>query len=197
MKEIRVAATAVKLETREDGDEKIAGTASVFYNGSEETEYKLWSRTVEHIMPGAFTRAIAEGDDCVALFNHEPDNVLGRTPKTLRLKETKVGLEYEIDADDTTIANDVKRFIKRGDVRGSSFGFEVLEETWRHDDERDLDVREISEAKLYDVSPVTYPAYTGTDAQLRHQEVRSSYDKWKANHDETVKCRERMKELDK
>ena len=48
-------------EVRIDGDsKKIRGVASVFYNGKPETEYRLWTNTVERVLPSAFDRVIEE-----------------------------------------------------------------------------------------------------------------------------------------
>lgn len=165
-----------------EGEErKIAGLAAVYYDGTPETEYELWAGARERIMPGAFDRAIAE-DDVRGLFNHNPDHLLGRTPKTLRLRSTSDGLEYEMTPPDTQIARDVQVNLDAGNLSGSSFAFEILEEEWR--DEGDGEVREIRATRLYDVGPVTYPAYEATTAGLRSEdggeEARKSREKWRA-----------------
>ncbi|GIW49007.1 MAG: hypothetical protein KatS3mg079_483 [Caloramator sp.] len=46
-----------------------------------------------------------------------------------------------------------------------SFGFTVLEDRWGYQD--GIDVRELVKVKLFDVSPVTFPAYTETDVGVR------------------------------
>jgi HK97 family phage prohead protease len=48
-----------------------------------------------------------------------------------------------------------------------SFGFIVKEEKWISGEEGELDTREIHDVKLFDVSPVTFPAYEGTDIAVR------------------------------
>lgn len=53
-----------------------------------------------------------------------------------------------------------------------SFGFVTEKDEWRT--ENGVDVRELVKVKLYDVSPVTYPAYTETDVGIRE------YEKYKA-----------------
>ena len=50
--------------------------------------------------------------------------------------------------------------MKRGDINSSSFAFTVKRDTWSNDEEGN-NIRTINEIeRLYDVSPVTYPAYT-------------------------------------
>ena len=157
-----------KIELRaEDTGATIAGYAAVF---NQETIIggSLWGFR-EQIAPNAFDEAI-KNDDVRALFNHDPNILLGRTESgTLRLKVDKKGLRYEVDLPDTAQAKDVRTLIQRGDVSGSSFGFVVDEDDW---DEREvkkgkLPLRTIKKASLYDVSPVTYPAYPQTSVSAR------------------------------
>ena len=139
----------------------ISGYASVFYDGRSETEYSLGERYVERIMPGAFNNALA-GDDVVGLFNHNPDNVLGRTSAgTMKLTVDQRGLRYDITESNTSIYRDVSELQSRNEVLGSSFGFIVMDEVQRRDG--DTLVREITDVKLLDVGPVTFPAYSGTN----------------------------------
>lgn len=186
-------------EGRDDGPGTIEGYAAVFHaEGDPGTEYELWSdpgmRAVERVARGAFSRAIKDGDDCRACFNHEANNLLGRTASgTLRLSEDERGLRYENDLPDTQLGRDVAQLIDRGDVTGSSFGFVVEQESWRETDNPDgsrLAVRTIEGVRLLDVGPVTYPAYAGTSAGGRSvgapvraagdvAEARASYQRWK------------------
>ena len=160
-----------EVRIADDGDErKIVGYASVFYDGTPDTEYQLWDDYVERIMPGSFDRALAEKDDVRGLFNHDPDHLLGRTSSgTMTLSVDKRGLAYEIQPGETTMARDVVEHIKRGDVDGSSFAFRVTDEDIRK--ENDVYIREISGVQLFDVGPVTYPAYTATTSGYRTEEA--------------------------
>lgn len=183
----------VEIETREDGaPPKIKGYAAVFYvEGEEGTEYELMPGLRERIMPRAFNRALQDKDDVRGLFNHDPNHVLGRTTaKTMRLIKDVKGLRYEIDPPDTSTGRDTAESIRRGDVSGSSFSFTVGKDGQKFKretlaDGSEIDVREIhSVSGLYDVGPVTFPAYGGTSTALRaaHSdltEVRSAYEAWK------------------
>lgn len=154
------------LGTPEKPQKMICGYASVFFNGKPETEFKVKDGYFERIMPGAFRDAVAN-DDVRALFNHNADNLLGcRSSGTLQLEEDARGLRYSIPYDDSD--PDHKRVmakIQRGDLRGSSFGFRVLEQNMAK--ENGNLVRNIGKVKLVDVGPVTYPAYQGTEACAR------------------------------
>jgi len=158
----------VGIETREDGGTRIVGYAAVFYDGTPDTEFKLWDDCIERIMPGAFDEALAQGQDVRALFNHNPDYVLGRTRSgTLSLSVDAVGLRYEITTPDTQVARDLMTVIGRGDVSGSSFAFFPAKIEWETEGEDEI--RKIISATLDggDVSPVTYPAYEATTTGVR------------------------------
>jgi hypothetical protein len=62
---------------------------------------------------------------------------------------------------DTTYARDLAAAMERGDVSQSSFGFRVKAdgEKWAEDDDG-FPLRTLTRISLFDVSPVTYPAYT-------------------------------------
>lgn len=195
----------IRIEQRGEGEAAkpvIVGYAAVFYDPADAgTEYKFsgwWDEFVERIMPGAFDRAIRE-DDVRALFNHNPDHLLGRsTAATLRLSVDKKGLRYEIDPPDTGVGGQVLVNIGRSELTGSSFAFGIGEQVWREvkqEDDSVLVIREIHQVEpLYDVGPVTYPAYESTTAGVRAfrsahavedlQEARKSYEAWKTQRAE-------------
>lgn len=168
--ERRSFATPVEFRAEADGKGSIVGYAAVT---ERETVIDLgFFAFREKIARGAFKDAI-ENDDVRGLFNHDPNIVLGRnTNETLRLKEDKTGLRYEIDPPDTQAARDVKTLIERGDVNGSSFAFTIErdeDEEWDDSEVKrgKLPLRTIRKVSLYDVSPVTYPAYDGTSVSAR------------------------------
>jgi len=150
-------------EMRVEGDEKpsIRGYAAVFNVISEAID---WFREI--IRPGAFSKTINDGADVRALFNHDPNFVIARTKSgTLKLKEDDKGLFVEIVPPDTTWARDLITSIRRGDVSQMSFGFETVKDRWGTEEGERM--RELLEVKLFDVSPVTYPAYPQTSVSAR------------------------------
>lgn len=146
---------------------KIAGHAAVFNTLTDIGGYFR-----EKVAPGAFRDAIAR-DDVRALFNHNPDYVLGRNKAgTLRMSEDDVGLAVEIDPPDTQLARDLLVSMERGDISQMSFGFMVRKQMWE-EDANGVVTRTLQEVELFDVSPVTYPAYPTTDVGVR------SLDAWR------------------
>ncbi len=175
--------SSIALQKRDGSAGTITGYAAVFYReGDPGTEYQLYGDMVERIMPGAFDRALAEKDDCRALVNHDPTLLLGRAAAgTLRLSIDETGLKYEIDAPDTHAGRDACVSLERDDMTGSSFSFLPDDTTWR--EQGDLIIREVNSVQLFDVGPVTFPAYAGTSAGIRSQgdagEARKALEAWK------------------
>lgn len=125
---------------------------------------------VEVIAPGAFDEVL--GDDVVALFNHDPNQPLARTSAgTLRLSVDDIGLRYDFDLAADECSQRVAAFINDGRVSQSSFGFRVAIEGDRWDRLDDgVILRTITRLeRLYDVSPVTYPAYLDASVALRSE----------------------------
>ncbi|MCG8430859.1 MAG: HK97 family phage prohead protease [Candidatus Omnitrophica bacterium] len=151
------------IEKRDDDEgTKIVGHAAVF---NEATDIGGMFR--EQVAPGAFKESI-KADDVRALFNHDPNFVLGRNVAgTLRMSEDKKGLAIEIDPPDTQTARDLEVSMRRGDITQMSFAFQVKKETWEEGEEGESDLRTLQEVRLFDVSPVTFPAYDGTDVAVR------------------------------
>ena len=163
-KEVRIyemKATEVK-----DGN-YIYGYAALFNSMSEE----LYGFR-EIIDPGAFDQA--DISDVRALFNHDNNLLLARTKSgTLDLEIDGNGLRYEFEAPNTSYGKDLVELMKRGDVTQSSFGFTIASdgEYWEVRD-GEMPIRHITRVqKLYDVSPVTYPAYPDTSVAVRSLEA--------------------------
>lgn len=153
----------VRVEARDDGKRRIVGHAAVFNQLSEDL-----GGFREQIAPGAFAEAV-EKDDVRALYNHNPDHILGRNVAgTLKIAEDARGLAIEIDPPDTQISRDLLVSIDRGDINQMSFGFSVREsgQRWTEDDNGQV-IRTLTKVRLYDVSPVTFPAYPQTDVAAR------------------------------
>lgn len=200
-----IPATDLRLELREeDGKQKIVirGHAAVFNQLSEDL-----GGFREQIAPGAFREALEKGDDVRALFNHNPDYVLGRSgAKTLSMAEDTRGLAVEIAPPDTQFIRDVLIApMERGDITQMSFAFSLRPngQDWAQDDEGRW-IRTVKNVRLYDVSPVTYPAYPQTDVQvsarmfeefMRGLGAGSELDKERARRKRAARRRQQLAEL--
>ena len=167
------------IETRSEGDKTIVrGHAAVFNKRSENL-----GGFVEIIAPGAFDDVM--DDDVRALFNHDANLILGRSKSgTLAMSIDDTGLAYEIDLPDTQAGRDLDVSMKRGDVDQSSFAFSVKDDEW--EDKDGQYIRTIKKVdRLFDVSPVTYPAYPDADAGVRSLEkFKESLEKAKSQSNE-------------
>lgn len=153
--------TAREIRASGDGEPpRLTGYAAMFNALSEDL-----GGFFERIKPGAFTKTLLEAD-VRALLNHDPNIVLGRTKAgTLRLNEDDAGLAFELDLPDTQAARDLIVSVKRGDIDQMSFGFRTVRDSWEQVGEQI--VRTLIEVKLFDISPVTFPAYPQTSASVR------------------------------
>lgn len=167
-----------EFQTRDDDDQMIIeGYFAVF-----DSIYQIWNDMSESIAPGAFSNSLS--GDVRALINHDTTLVLGRTSAhTLELKEDSRGLwgRIVVNPKDSDAVNAYER-VKRGDVSQCSIGFDIVKQ--------DTEVREdgsvhwtIREAKLWEVSICTFPAYEETNISARakeRDEIKSrSLEAWK------------------
>lgn len=151
-----------EVETRIDnkaGKDVVVGHAAVFNSLSEDL-----GGFREKIMPGAFDDVLE--NDVRAYFNHDPNFLLGRVSAgTLRLGVDEKGLRYELDIPDTTAGRDLKENMRIGNITQSSFAFTLGRDgdSWERNEEGN-DIRIIHKVdRLYDVSPVSLPAYPSAD----------------------------------
>jgi len=127
----------------------------------------------EQMQPGAFTKALKSSDP-VAMFNHDPNFLLGRVSAgTLRIEDSDKELRFAIDLPDTQGGRDVRTLVERGDLKGASFGFMPGKMQFS----RAADGREVrmhtEVSQFLDVSPVALPAFTGTSLELRSMQGES------------------------
>lgn len=170
----------LRLETRDDGRPVIVGMAP---------PWNRWSVDLggfkERFMPGAFRKWLDRSPndprgraDVVAKYNHSDSAVLGRTTNgTLQLEETEKGLVFRATPPEgTPTTAEVLPLIRGGYIYGASFAFSLLDgksEAWDEDPAGNV-TRTITEAAIFDVSPVTHAAYPNSSVGLR------SLESWKA-----------------
>jgi hypothetical protein len=121
----------------------------------------------EQFARGSLDRTIRE-DDIRMLLDHDRGRVIGRTSAgTLRLRVDGLGLRYEVDVDQSTPDGlTLAGTVGRRDVTGVSPGMYVTAENW-DDTGSGLPLRIITEARLIELSAVSWPAYEKTTAMLR------------------------------
>lgn len=166
IRQVRSTASEFKTRTDDEGDMFINGYFSVF-----NSDYQIFDGASESIAETAFDGALS--DDIRCLIDHETRLVLGRTKaNTLTLKTDNRGLwgEVKINPYDQDAVNLYER-VKRGDVDQCSFGFDILDEEF---EDRGTSVHwTIKKVKLYEVSVVTFPAYTETSVSARKKDLET------------------------
>jgi len=146
---------------------KLGGYAAVFGQVAD-----LGWRGQEIMAEGSLDRALTTSD-VRALYNHDSMYVLGRqSAETLRLAADSAGLEYEVDLPNTSYARDLRELVERGDISGASFAF--VPDLFDYDRESGT-ITHTDVERLIDVSPVTFPAYTGATTEVRAAQHLASH----------------------
>ena len=157
--------TSIPVGYKDDGEtRKIGGYAAVFNKLSEDL-----GGFREKIDPRAFDDVL--DNDVRAYFNHDRNKILARVKSgTLSIGVDEKGLHYELIPGNQTYSKDLQESMDRGDVDQSSFAFIVLDDHWEESDEHGY-IRTVLKAKrLFDVSPVSEPAYPDATVGLRRLE---------------------------
>jgi uncharacterized protein len=165
--ERRTFTGTVIARTEGEGMPKVIGGIAAVINSVTDLGY-----FEEVIEQGAFDNALSKEYDIRCLFNHEAELILGRTTAgTCSVFVNGDGnLEYTWIPDyENPTHMSVVRSIMRGDITQSSFAFTIKEQSWSESEKYGSmgkrSIRTIED--LFDVSPVTYPAYADTEADAR------------------------------
>jgi hypothetical protein len=158
--------TVIARSEGENMPKEIGGIAAVI---NSVTDLGYFEEVIER---GAFDNALNKEYDIRCLFNHEAELILGRTKaNTCNVFVNADGnLEYTWVPDyENPTHMSVVRSIMRGDITQSSFAFTIKEQKWSESSKYgSMGKRSITVIEdLYDVSPVTYPAYADTEADAR------------------------------
>ena len=182
-------ASELRVATDPTGQRTLTGYAAVF--GSPSEDMGGW---VERCDPHCFDRTLAAGADVRGLVEHDPARILGRTKAgTLQVSTDASGLRFTCALPDTSVARDLVTSIERGDLDSCSFGFVAQRTEWS-DNPDGTSVRTLMDVDLYDVSVVTYPAYTSTSVDVRSimasmpAEYRAKFERRKLTDQCTCTC---------
>lgn len=177
----------VEVRKTDDGKVTARGYAAVF----EKLSLPIYNFK-EKIRAGAFKASLSK-NNVRALWNHNPDIVLGSTKAgTLRLEEDDKGLRFELDLPDTQAGKDAATLISRGDVEGMSFGFRTITQEWDEKDPKNV-VRTLIDLDLREISPTAFPAYPQTKVKVRS--VDDEYDEHTKQARESEKIQQSENEL--
>ena len=157
----------LELRVGDDGVKRLEGYAVIFGAISEDL-----GGFREVFEPGAFTDALATNPDVLALVNHDPNRVIGRTTNgTLDLVQDGRGLRIAVVLPATNYADEIYTLVRERYITQMSFGFRVRKggDTYSTVDGQRL--RTVKAANLYEVSVVANPAYRATVVAARTLEM--------------------------
>ncbi len=173
---------AAEIRSSEDGKRTLHAYAAVFMRYSQNL-----GGFVEQIAPQAFDRVLGADQDTYALFNHDQNQILGRTLSgTLRVSKDVTGLPYEVDLPTLGAGPVVEEQVRLRNLTGSSFSFRTAADgdTWSLTEDG-FPLRTVtSVARLFDVGPVTTPAYLQTHEEGAAAAMRSLSSRVGRNADE-------------
>ncbi|MEV1063383.1 HK97 family phage prohead protease [Streptomyces sp. NPDC050263] len=170
---LSTAGVAIRADEGVDAGERFNGYAAVFNSRTAIGNPLRWG-FYEEIAPGAFTKTLSEGDARM-LIDHDSYYVVSRVSAgTLALAEDTRGLAVDSALDEgLSYVSDLKANVRNKNITGMSFGFYVIKDDWTLEtvetsdgQSADVEVRRILEARLIEVSAVTFPAYVDTEAEL-------------------------------
>lgn len=171
--ERRTLENACNYRQLDDNNVIIEGYAALF-----NVESRDLGGFTEVILKGAFNNC--DMSDVVATFNHDNNIVLARRFQdqgSLTLNVDEKGLKYSFVAPSHTWGEYLTEAIKRGDIRHSSFAFTIKEQKF---EKKEKIMRYITKfQKIYDISPVTDPAYYETNVDIRSLKSKIELQKMK------------------
>lgn len=127
---------------------------------------------VEIVRPSAADRMEAEKPDMLALWNHDSSAPIGRVSAgTHRARKATKGVAIEIDP--PRWASNYLETVERRDVVAMSFAFMVVTDDWHM--ENDEVTRELLDMRVYESSPVSFPAYPATSVRVVRRPERSRW----------------------
>jgi len=159
-KEPEVRVNTTDIEVRAEGDGMtFTGYASVFNSPSEDL-----GGFIEYVAPGAFKRSLQSRNEVKLLWNHDSGEPLASLRGgTMQLVEDEQGLKVTAKLPNTSRGRDVAELLRTKVIDSMSFGFNVIKDTWS----RDGQTRTLESVRLFEVSVVSFPAYSATIAQVR------------------------------
>lgn len=192
--ETRTIMQPVELRKLEDGTEVLSGYVIVFNQESEDL-----GGFVETIERSA-TQSV-DFSDTVSTFNHDPNLVLGRVPKTMSYTVDERGVRVDITPPDTTTGRDVRELVRRGDVKGMSFTFRIKKDGQKWEkpkDARGLHHRTITAFDaIPEWGPVVFPAYRATDITVAKRELGMLKDKEERESTDALELERAKQELER
>ena len=159
---IGIKQNQLRAVKNQDGTTTVSGTAIVFNQPSQPIPF------IEYISRDALNDV--DFSKTLLLYAHDYNKILARADSgTLTTKIDDSGLHFTAKLPDTTLANDVRKDIQAGNLKGCSFGFTIADGGDRYDtDSKGQTIHYVD--KIDSVSELTItpiPAYNQTSVQVQ------------------------------
>jgi len=166
-KEVRAFPVSIELRKDDQAEQRFVDGVGVIYD----KEVELWDGYYEKIDRNAFKDCLKGNPEIKSFFNHDPNYVLSTTASdpALVISDMGDGLMFSSPIPDTSYGRDLIENLKRGNVKGASFTFTVNRDSVTVDKDGNYH-RSIDDATIYELGPVTNPAYTQTSVGLRSKD---------------------------
>lgn len=166
-KEIRAFDFEVRAEENEERGHILTGRPIVF---GQRTDMGWYDEIIEQ-------GALDETDlkDVRFLVNHNTDmiplarsrNNTDNSTMQMTVDQDGMGIRVDLDVENNAEAKSLYSAVARGDISGMSFMFTVGRDAWDDVDSEHPTRRIRSLQKVFEVSAVTFPAYSQTSIQTR------------------------------
>lgn len=151
-----------------DRQDFVSGKGIIYNSVSE-----IFPGVYEKIATGAFSESLASFRTIKSFINHNPTKILSttRSEPALEILDGDKFLEFTAPIPPTTYGKDLIINLERGNIKGASFSFTIAEngDTYKKLSDGSL-LRTITKAEIYEVGPVTNPAYEQTEVNLRNKD---------------------------
>lgn len=160
--------TGQVFRAAEADSRKVEGYAMLFDTPSD-------GLTFEEVISREALDGVISRSDVLALMNHSVDRgVLARSENgegSLELEVDEKGLIYRFEAPHTSLGDELLENLRRGEIKQSSFAFDVESDKWERKADGTWKRTIIKFGHLYDVSPVYHAAYSKTSVYMRGKEL--------------------------
>jgi len=158
----------VTEELRADEESRrVEGYALLFETSSDRMPY-------EEVIERTALGGVLEKSDVFALLNHDSSRgILARAMNgngSLELTVDERGLKYSFDAPKSGLGDELLEYLRRGDIKESSFAFTVAEDEILRKEDGTIKRTIKRFDEIFDVSPVYRAAYSATNVYARSVE---------------------------
>lgn len=161
------------VETSFDSKDNVIEGYAIKFNTVSEILYDKEKRRFfrEIINREAITQELIDNSDIKFLFNHDKERLLARRNRgagSLHVEVREDGVYFSFEIPNTTVGNDLKEMIRRGEVTTCSFAFVDGDSIEWDFSNRDIPTRTVKSIRgLFDLSAVFDAAYSQTEISCR------------------------------